>query len=439
MKRRRWPRLAIPFAVAAAVLAGTGVTHAMQSPDLTDPAYLNPDSGAAAGGHDLAQRLRAAGVTVQRVSKSSAALVEAHRGDATLFIPAPGLMHPFYLRMLKLLPESTRVVLVAPGTLTLDRGLLPVEDRGTRWAAAAVEPDCALPEAAAAGRAAIAGTRYRVDPDEQTLRCYAGSLVGVRLGPATVLLAGASDPFRNDRIGEYHNAALATALLRTHHKLIWLDLHHPEPQPGVVHGGDPGAAPPSLGDAGSPDPDFPITVPRSGDAGNGGEPAGGAGGASPNPLWSAFPAWMWAALGLLGLIALVLAFASGRRLGPPVTEPLPVLVPAAETVAGRGRLYRRAKARGPALFALRAAALHRLLPALGLPPDAPAGTVVDAVAAGTSRDTAEVHSILYGPDPEDDEGLVRAVEELDTLMYEALRYPAGGGPLRPSTMEGGTR
>jgi hypothetical protein len=61
---------------------------------------------------------------------------------------------------------------------------------------------------------------------------------------------------------------------------------------------------------------------------------------------------------------------AARRLGPPVPEPLPVAVPAAETVTGRGRFYERADARGAALGALQAAARHRILPLLDLPPDA---------------------------------------------------------------------
>jgi hypothetical protein len=427
IRSRRWIRLVVPFAVAAAVLVVTGVTHASQSPDVANPDFLNPDSRAAIGGRDLAERLGGSGVAVHRVTKSSDALVLAYRGDATLLIPAPGLMHPFYLRMLKLLPHSTRVVLVAPSGLTLDTGLLPIRGTSTRWATAVADPGCAMPEAVTAGRAAIAGTRYRAVPGAVTVRCYRDALVGVRVGAAEVLLAGASDPFRNDRIGEYHNAALATGLLGTRRTLIWLDLHHREPQPGFVEHAQPGpAAPPSLGDAGSPDPDFPIRVRPSDSAQAGGGGAGG--GAAPNPLWSAFPDWMWAALALLGLIAVVFALASGRRLGPPVSEPLPVAVPAAETAAGRGRLYQRARARGPALHALRAAARHRLVPAFDLPPDAPAIAVTEAVAARTGRAVAEVEAILYSAEPDSDEALVRAVDELDTLAYEALGYPRETAP-----------
>jgi hypothetical protein len=68
------------------------------------------------------------------------------------------------------------------------------------------------------------------------------------------------------------------------------------------------------------------------------------------------------------LVALgVLALWRGRRLGPVVEEPLPVVVRAAETVEGRSRLYRKAGARDVAAEALRRAAVRRLGTALGLP------------------------------------------------------------------------
>ena len=58
--------------------------------------------------------------------------------------------------------------------------------------------------------------------------------------------------------------------------------------------------------------------------------------------------------------AVLLALVRARRLGPPVAEPLPVLVPAAESVTGRGRLYERIAAREASLDALRAAAIARM-------------------------------------------------------------------------------
>ncbi|NKY41206.1 DUF4350 domain-containing protein, partial [Cellulomonas septica] len=55
------------------------------------------------------------------------------------------------------------------------------------------------------------------------------------------------------------------------------------------------------------------------------------------------PPWV-PVLGLqLLLVVLVAAVWRGRRLGRVVPEPLPVVVPAAETTRGRGRLYRRSR------------------------------------------------------------------------------------------------
>src|SRR5690606_41722785 len=60
-----------------------------------------------------------------------------------------------------------------------------------------------------------------------------------------------------------------------------------------------------------------------------------------------------AALPILIVVVVLLAWWQGRRLGPLVTEPLPVVVRASETVEGRGRLYRSRRARDRAAEALR--------------------------------------------------------------------------------------
>ncbi len=72
----------------------------------------------------------------------------------------------------------------------------------------------------------------------------------------------------------------------------------------------------------------------------------------------------------LCLVVLLLALWKGRRMGPLVAEQLPVVVRASETVEGRGRLYRSRRARDRAADALRTATLQRLLPRLGLGPNA---------------------------------------------------------------------
>ena len=74
----------------------------------------------------------------------------------------------------------------------------------------------------------------------------------------------------------------------------------------------------------------------------------------------------------LCLVVVLLGLWQGRRIGPLVAEQLPVVVRASETVEGRGRLYRSRRARDRAAEALRTAALQRMLPRLGLGPDAAA-------------------------------------------------------------------
>ena len=105
-------------------------------------------------------------------------------------------------------------------------------------------------------------------------------------------------------------------------------------------------------------------------------------------------------------------------------EPLPVVVRAAEAVEGRSRLYRRAQARDRAAEALRAGALARMVPRLGI--DSPAGgepppdAVVAAVASRSGRPDAAVHATLFGPPPADDAGLVALADSLDSIVRDTL-------------------
>ena len=72
-----------------------------------------------------------------------------------------------------------------------------------------------------------------------------------------------------------------------------------------------------------------------------------------------------------------------------MTEPLPVVVRAAETVEGRGRLYRRGRARDTAAESLRAVRRSGRLGRCSACRPAPRrGTVVDAVAARAGRPPA---------------------------------------------------
>ncbi len=421
-RSRRWIRLVLPVGVVAFIVLMSAFAYVLQQPDQKNHAYLSPTSGRSFGAERLAGLLKQRGIAIERLTRTSDALVSAQSGDATLFIPTPNLVHPFYLRMLKLLPASTKVILVDPSDATLDNGRLPIAVDGRNLAAHAAAPNCDFPPARDAGVAGVGRSDFTgLDPtagSSELHRCYGGSLVEFTREQTAITIVGAADPFRNDRIGEHHNEQLAVGLLGRAPRVVWLDLHRREQQPGYVDdpalAGQP-AAPPSLG-PGSPDPDFPLppTAPprrRANGDNDGGDP-----GSVANPLWQAFPSWLFAAFALLGVGLVLLALARARRLGAPVAEPLPVTVRAKETVEGRGRLYQRAKARAPALRTLQGAARERLAHLLDLPATADRATLVAAVSEVTGWLPADVDQTLFHDEPENDEAMVTAAVRLETLL-----------------------
>jgi hypothetical protein len=437
-RRRRWHRLAVPLGLAALLITVTLVAHEVDQPDPTEPGFLSPVATDADGGSRLAADLRARGVDVRRETALAPALSATTDGLATLFVPAPGLLHPDTVGALRDLPGQTRLVLVDPPRQVLEGADLPLVPAGRRWAARAVAPDadgrpCPLPEAARAGVAAAERQRYAVaphQPAEGVERCYADGLV--RVPRTETVVIGASDPFRNDRIDERGNRELAAGLLGRTARVVWLDLDGPAPPPRSADGsGDPAWSP-------LPDPrtDEGIGNGRSSDDSTGDAPGSGsrdgAGRADrpdpTNPLWEAFPGWFWALLAQLALAALLVVLWRARRLGPPVAEPLPVAVRSAETVLGRARLYRRARARGPAADTLRAAALDRLLPRLHLPADAPPAAVATAVAARAGGTPAQAHTLLYGGAPATDRELLDLARALDGLTRTVAATPAPPPP-----------
>jgi hypothetical protein len=299
------------------------------------------------------------------------------------------------------------------------RSDLPVRRAGRRWAAAAVAPGagCPIVWAAGAGAAAVLRQRYATAAgwNRGLDRCYGRALARTYL-PAELVVVGSVDVFRNDRADEHRNAEFAAALLAERDRVLWLDLHEPEPPPeGATRPPDVPAYDDGAGD-GRTGSDRGGDGSSSGGSGDGqgsdGEPRAGA---PDNPLARAFPVWLWAVLAMLALAALMLALWRGRRLGPAVSEPLPVRVRSAETVVGRGHLYRRAKARGPVAETLRHAARTRLAQLLSLPSDAPHDDVVAAVSAHAARPAEPVAELLYGDEPVDDEALLALAHDLDDL------------------------
>ncbi|SCG40908.1 DUF4350 domain-containing protein [Micromonospora inositola] len=434
-RARRRHRVLIPLGLALLLIVATLVAHAVDQPDPTDPGFLSPVATGDDGGSRLAEALRGQGMTVRRETDTLRALLAARPGPATLFVPAPELVHPDTVAALDNLPAGSRLVLVDPSRRVLEGLGLPVTPGDRRWATRATSPDadghpCALPEAARAGTAAADRQRYATPASWSSTSCYAGGVVRVAWRTEVVVI-GAGDPFRNDRIDEYGNRALATGLLGGPRPLVWLDLDGPAPAPtfGDSSDGEPAWSPSpdgSAGPKGDGQPGSGGQPGRDGDRRDGGQPGDDrAGGPQPhqNPLWAAFPVWFWALLVQLALAGLLMVLWRARRLGPPVPEPLPVTVRSAETVLGRARLYRRAGARGPVAETLRAAALDRLLPRLNLPPDAPPAEVAARVAARTGLAPDRAAELLHGDEPATDQELLELARALDRLTRTVATRP----------------
>lgn len=254
--------------------------------------------------------------------------------------------------------------------LRIEVEVLGVKDTDRR------EPACDAPAAERAGNARTGGVVY--DMPRGSTGCYpvdgASSLL---LLPADrVALLGAPDVLTNKHAAQDGNAALALGLLAEApdgaavDQVVWVV---PRPDRAVL---------------GSPERTIGELVPD---------------------------AITWGAL-QVGIAVVLLALWRARRLGRVVTEPLPIVVRAAEAVEGRGRLYQAAGARAEAAEALRSGARARLGRRLQVPPETGPEGLVDVASARLGQDPQRVEALLYGAAPQDDEGLVRLARELETLI-----------------------
>ena len=120
---------------------------------------------------------------------------------------------------------------------------------------------------------------------------------------------------------------------------------------------------------------------------------------------------------LLVMVAIAAAVAQGCRMGPFMVEPLPVIVPASETMRGRARLYGAARARLRAADALRLGTISRLASDTGLASNASVDDVVASVASVLGRPTLQIRALLVDRIPSTDRDLV----ELSDLLLHLER------------------
>lgn len=334
---------------------------------------LRPDSAEPGGSLALASVLDRQGVRVEEITGTEGA-AGAEPGQTILVADPAALSTPQRDALARspadlvlVRPDERSLATLAPGVLAAPTEL-----------PAPTEPACPLRAALLAGPVDLAGGAYTAPPT--AVRCYptgtgaAASLVGLPVGGRAVTVLGDATPLTNEALDERGNAALALDLLGAHPRLLWYLPVPPPAEPGQERG-----------------------------------------------LLDLLPAgWLWGPVQLL-VAGLAVALWRGRRLGPLVTEDLPVVVPAGETVRGRARLYRRAGARDRAAAALRTEARRDLTGRLGLPRGAPVPALADAVAARTGRRPQDVAALLGGPPPGDDRALVALAGELDRVVSQVHR------------------
>lgn len=392
--RSRLRRLRFPLAVGGVVVAAAAVAALVATGPSGD---LDPASGSSAGSRAVARILQREGVAVTRTSDPA----RAATARGTVVVVHPELLAPRTLASAT--GAAARVVLVEPRQRELDAvapqvraaDVVPAQtlppacaaadaQAGPAWAGGqlytvvrGVRADVCFPLGGDADTEAVADTGAAADPTGGSFVQLDGAGDG---GNATVVVLGQADVLRNGDLADDANAALALRVLGHNADLVWL----------------------------VPDPA------RTADAG-------------PASLTDLLPPWFrWVVLDLV-VVALLTLLWRGRRLGPVVREPLPVVVRAGETVQGRARLYRRARAADRAAATLRTAALRRLARRLAVPPDADADAVAVRVAQASGRDLDDVRRVLLGPAPRDERDLVRLADELDVVERDGTAGGVAGG------------
>jgi hypothetical protein len=362
--RAAWRRARLPVVFGALFLGVALILAVVQNAPPERP--LDPRDASPVGARALAGLVRDRGVAVHPVSDVSATQTDA----STVLVTDPSALTKAALRQLA--ASAADIVAVAPTGRELDALGVDAKVIGST-AARTLDPSCGFGPAHVAGRVRYDGTLYQ-SSSPSIDACYpdhgaSGLLVQQRGSGRTVVL-GSATTFVNEWLADEGDAALALGLLSGRGQLLWV-LSQPATQAPA-------------------DADHKSLIELL-----------------PDRL-------LWLLLQLF-VVVVVVALWRGRRLGPVIVEPLPVVVRAAETVEGRARLLRAARARGTAATSLRTATLSRLRDLIGTGADASPAAVVEGVARRTGQPGGDIDALLYGADPTDDAALVRLARDLDAV------------------------
>ena len=369
-------RRALAWLAIALVLCGLallGLQVAASAPAIRGG--LDPEGRGPAGAQALAQLLRQQGVevTVVRDRAAAAALLDP---DTTLVTTEPFALSDEAVE--DLLAGARSAVVLSPGSRTLR--LLGVGEQAGNGTGT-TDPGCALPEFARVGAIAPGGLYTAAGGVTSCFESGDGAavLVSERDGQRRAVFDGAR-LLSNEHLAEDGNAALGLALLGQQGKVVW---YVPSFDDTDQEGADPEAT-----------------------------------------LSSLTPAWVTPVIVLLMVTAVVAAIWRGRRFGPLVTESLPVMVRASETMQGRARLTAKAADARHAAVAMREGTAVRLAARLGLALGAAPETVADAAADRVRASRSSVRDLLTGPLPATDPELVafaRRLAALETAVDDVAR------------------
>ncbi|MFB7917772.1 DUF4350 domain-containing protein [Streptomyces sp. NPDC056061] len=382
--RQVWSRVR-GLLLALLVLVGAGIALAtVRSGD--QHGRLDPRSADRNGSRAVAELLKERGVSVRVVTTLDAATAQVGP-DTTLLVTSPDLLTAHQQDRLRASTSYSagRTVLLAPGPPSVGT-LLPGVRADPVGPTSIRAPRCTLPAARSAGSIETGGYRY-ASTVSASAACFPSdglpTLLQFEQGAGDTVLLGSSDLLQNAQLGNQGNASLALQLLGSRPHLVW---YLPSlADSGAVTGNDET-------DGSQADRSFTDLIPKG---------------------------WLWGTL-QLACAAVLAAIWRARRLGPLVTERLPVAVRASESAEGRARLYRKANARDRAADSLRSASRLRLASLVGVSSrDAhSAVALVPAVSARLGDFNGDLHALLFGSAPSDDDALVQLADLLDTLERE---------------------
>lgn len=371
---RRGKAIQFPLLIVA-IIVTTAYLFSLAAPDQSTVRFA-PNNAGSPGGRALAQVLGSRGVDVQYEDVFTKALRATGPADTLLIANDPGLTLERATQLIEsganivaANPRSELVAAISEATgANLTQTGSPLDD-------SPVAAECSLPAAVAAGTITSNGAGFTAPEGEAATTLCFPAAIGHHLvqvtGPngQTFTLIDSTDQWTNAKITAEGNAALAIHLLGGAGDLVWY-IPEIEPIPDLDSGA---VSPPGL-------------------------------------------VMMIGALALAAVVAAMLSF--GRRLGPVVSEDLPVVVKASESTLGRARLYRSAGARGRAAAALRAGSAARISRRLGLPTSATPEAFTSAAARATGRSELQLHTLFYGPPPADDGELTALALQVQKLESE---------------------